>query len=76
VQNPWTRIISLETDSNIVAGVPSADNISPHGIFVVVRANPSASYDAEVMLRQKPSIKIEALEGWMTHSVKVDGMLW
>lgn len=50
VHNPWARIISPESDSDIVASSTNADHISLNGINIIIYATSSTANDIEGML--------------------------
>ncbi len=50
MKEPWSRIISREPNRNIVSCVTNVDDISSHGILVVVDGTTSTSDNIEGVL--------------------------
>lgn len=53
VKEPWARVVRLEADGNVVAGLgrAGANDVAPDGVVVVVDCAACAADDSEDMLR-------------------------
>jgi hypothetical protein len=49
VEEPWARIISEESDCNVVARVPDAHDVANDGVVKVISRVASAADDVEGM---------------------------
>ena len=53
VHNPGTGIVSDESNSDVIVGLTNADNISLHGVDIVVSAASGAADDMEGVLMKR-----------------------
>ena len=51
VKEPWSRVVSSKSESNIVAGSADSHDVSANRVIVVVSRASGTSHDREGMLK-------------------------